>query len=207
MKKHNLEDIDLDKFSEKMHSESDRACAILGAALLDAKLENLFNKRLCGFHDELLSSTGPISTFSAKIRIANALAWISDTIQKDLDTIRGIRNEFAHSFDYELSFQNESINDRCKNLCVARHYLDGYDDAINAPNQNLSPHVIAGIKDKFSAPRWRFQITVEFISQYLDDLPTDVFEYDGPDLLKEAHDLSAGFRVQISATSIVDSKK
>ena len=37
---------DLNEFSSRFWGESDRACAILGAALLDARLESLFRRRL-----------------------------------------------------------------------------------------------------------------------------------------------------------------
>jgi len=207
MQRRKIEDIDRDKFSEKMHSESDRACAILGAAFLDAKLESLFIRRIKNFQAELLNGTGPISTFSARIRIANALAWIDDPVQKDLDVIRGIRNDFAHSFDHELSFHDQSLVNRCENLLVAQSYIGGYDDSIGAPDQNLSEHVIKNIKETFQAPRWRFQLSVDFISQYLDDIPADQFEYQGSDLLQEVRDLSANARGKISATGTVSPAK
>lgn len=211
MKKPKLENIDLDAFSKKMHSESDRVCVILGAALLDEKLKNLFYKRFRSFQDELLSESGPIGTFAARIRLANALMWISDPVQKDLNTIRGMRNDFAHSIDHELSFQVDSIKDRCANLCVALSYLKGYDDAVEASEWDSSKRTLTHIKKKFEAPRWRFQISVEFISQYLDEIleetikykPGERIEFDGPDLLKEVHELSSKLRAQgLSITSI-----
>lgn len=55
--------IDFNSFCERMHSESDRACAVLGAALLDAKLKEVFQRRLSSYHDELLKSTRPMGTF------------------------------------------------------------------------------------------------------------------------------------------------
>ena len=204
MKKPKLEDVDLDKFSETMHSESDRACARLGAAILDAKLEDLFTKRLRTFQKELTSGTGPISTFSSRIKLANALSWISDPVRKDLDTIRDIRNEFAHNFDHELSFENESISARCKNLTVTQAYLEGYEDAKKRPGQNLSPHVIDEIRRMFEAPRWRFQLASHFIVQYIDDLSASTSTYEGPNLLDEVRNLSADFRVKVSASVTVE---
>src|SRR5262245_46733710 len=98
--------VDLDKFSERLTSESDRACAVLGAALVDARLEAVFRRRMHAFHDELLGSSRPISAFGARIHLARSLTWISDDARVDLDLIRAIRNDFAHSVDHELSFND-----------------------------------------------------------------------------------------------------
>lgn len=198
MKRKKLEDIDINKFSKKMHSESDRACAILGASLLDAKLENLFTQNITKFQNELLKGTGPITTFSARILLASALSWINEPVQKDLDTIRVIRNDFSHSFDHELSFQNQSIADRCNNLLVAQSYIDGLGDSIGAPDQNLSEHAIKGMQEHFQTPRWRFQLSVDFITQYFDHLPVIKNNYKGSDLLSEVRALSAKIRVKVS---------
>ena len=208
MQRRKIENIDRDKFGEKMHSESDRACAILGAAFLDAKLENLFAQRFKKkYHIDLLNGTSSLSTFPARIRLASALAWIDDPIQIDLDIIRKIRNDFAHSFDHELSFQNPSLVNRCGNLLVAQSYIEGYTDSIGAPDQNLSEYAIRSIKEKFQAPRWRFQLSVDFIAQYFDDIPVDQFEYEGPSLLQEVRDLSANSRGKVSGAAAVSSVK
>jgi hypothetical protein len=51
-----LRDIDPDKFSEQLNSESDRACAVLGVALLDAPWRSSF---ACPFDRAALSGTIP----------------------------------------------------------------------------------------------------------------------------------------------------
>ena len=107
---------DLNAFSGPFRAESDRACAVLGAALLDARLESLYDRRLRDCKQELLSGNGSLSTFSARIRVARALAWISEDVRYDLDQVREIRNEFAHNFDHELSFSTQSIADKCRTL-------------------------------------------------------------------------------------------
>ena len=90
-----------------MAKESDRACGVLGAALLDAKLESIFRTNLKLYEKELLDNfSSPLSSFSARIVLARALNWINDDAYHDLNKIRSIRNEFAHSFDHDLSFEN-----------------------------------------------------------------------------------------------------
>ena len=97
-----ISQFDLNAFSGPFRAESDRACAVLGAALLDARLERLYDRRLRNGKEELLSSNGPLGAFSARIRVARALAWISEDVRYDLDQIRDIRNDFAHNADHEL---------------------------------------------------------------------------------------------------------
>jgi len=198
-----VQDIDLNEFSEHMNSESDRACAILGAALLDAKLEELFKRKLRRFQNDLLKSMCPLGTFSSRIRLARAIDWISEDVQCDLDTIRGIRNDFAHSFDYKLSFANQSIAARCKNLRTAQAFLDGLDIAAAKPNQNISVKVIQNVQATFDLARWRFQLVVDFVSQYLDDINGNLEQYSGPNLTEQVRDLSSNFRITISATAVV----
>jgi len=202
-KRKTMDGFDLNAFSERLNAESDRAFAILGAALLDAKLEELFRRKLRAFKDELLGNTSPIGTLSARIRIAYAIGWISDAVRFELDTIRDIRNDFAHSFDHNLSFADQSVADRCRNLKTAEAFLKGYEAAASSPNQNLSAEAIFAMQAVFKSPRWRYQLAVEFIAQHLDEIHGESAAYAGTDLLTEVHSLSANTRIIISATGTV----
>ena len=133
------------------------------------------------------------------------LALISDEVRVDLDIIRGIRNEFAHSFDHELAFTDQSISDRCANLKTAQAYIEGFDIAAPATRRNLSSSAIYAIRDAFKPPRWRFQLSVEFLQQYLDTVSTGVQSYSGSDLLAEIRALSVGRRVELRAEGTVES--
>lgn len=200
MPKKSLQNFDLDAFSVRLGSESDRACAVLGAALLDAKLEELFRQRLRSFQDELLDSARPLGSFSTKIKLACALVWISDDARHDLDVVRDIRNNFAHSFDHELSFSDQSISDRCSNLRSVKELFNGMDEAATQVS-NVTPAVIHAMRDSLKPPRMRFQVAVEFLSQYLDQLPTGVQSYAGPDLLADSYALGARTRVTMQVTA------
>jgi len=85
--------------------------AILGAALLDYELESRIRKRFPKASDddwaELTGRDGPFSNFSSKIMAAYAMGIISKSLRDALDTVRAIRNAFAHaktplSLDHEL---------------------------------------------------------------------------------------------------------
>jgi len=169
-------------------NETDRGCGVLGSALLDARLELLFRRRLRKFHKELLDGMGSLGTFSARIRMACALGWIDEDAADDLNIIRFIRNDFAHSHDHNLSFQNESIESRCKNLRSAQAFIEGFDIATETLGRNLSIETIKGIQKVYTTARWRYQLAVEFITQYLDSLPEENSQYSGPDFLLECRD-------------------
>lgn len=189
----------LDAFSETLRKETDRACGVLGSALLEEKLQLLFKRRLRHSHDELLGPMRPLGSFSARIRTAHALAWISDAAARDLDTVRSIRNKFAHSFDHTLGFDNQSIADLCRNLKAAQAYIDGHDDPNSPMRKNVSEAVIRTMRDAVSSPRWRYELTVNFVAQHLDDIQGDSSLYAGPDLLAECYALSARSRLIIRA--------
>lgn len=78
-----------------------RAAAIMAAAQVEDELTRALSRFFIDFpkrqHDKLFKSSGPLSTFAAKIQISFALGFFMEIVRKDLDLIRQIRNEFAHS--------------------------------------------------------------------------------------------------------------
>jgi hypothetical protein len=198
-----IPEFDLNAFSGPFRAESDRACAVLGAALLDARLESLYNRRLRTLKDELLGFSGVLGALSARIRVAHALAWISEDVYFDLEQIRKIRNEFAHNFDHELSFANQSISSKCLNLRVtneliaANEYIastlekQALDTESSEPilRSNYSAATIRGMGAVFHPPRQRFEISIEMLAQHLDDLPEDNSEYVGQSLKEKMWEL------------------
>ncbi|MGH1460743.1 MAG: MltR family transcriptional regulator [Neptuniibacter sp.] len=199
----------LDSFSVRFREESDRACAVLGAALLDARLEGLFRSRFKHGADELLSNSGPLGTFSARSQLAFALDWIDANVFHDLNVIRKIRNEFAHSFDHELSFTDQSIEDRCKNLRTPAALIDGHEVAIKTPNRQLSTSVIRAMANVFDPPRSRLELTVEFIVQHLIDLENNNRDFPELSFLEEVRNLGerSVLGVKISGTINVTKSK
>jgi hypothetical protein len=197
---------DLNAFSGPFRAESDRACAVLGAALLDARLESLYDRRLRTAREELLASSGPLGAFSARIRVARALAWISEDVRYDLDQIRSIRNEFAHNADHELSFTTQSIADKCRSLRVAQVLIEANEHAAATPHPNFSEALIRGMGAVFNPPRQRFEVTVEMLAQHLDDLPSDLSEYVGSNLREELWALGSQVNVKTLMTGTVGPK-
>ncbi|MGA7562926.1 MAG: MltR family transcriptional regulator [Desulfobaccales bacterium] len=139
----------VDKLREE---QSDRACAILGVATLEALLENLLRRwMLPDAPEELFKSVGPLATFSARIDIAYAFGLISPLERRDLHLLRKIRNDFAHDFDHELVFTNLAVGNRVKALSL--------------------PALIEDLPDfQESSPRYRFYVGVSLLFLVLSDL-------------------------------------
>jgi DNA-binding MltR family transcriptional regulator len=187
--------INFEAFASRFSSETDRACAVLGAAFLDALLEDLCRKRLAALQDKLLHYPGPLSSLSARINLLYSLSWIDADTYSDLSVIRHIRNDFAHSFDHALDFCNQSIADRCCNLRSASAVLDGVKDCAKT-NPNWSPSVFEQMRAALDTPRWRFQLAVEAIAQLLRDLPTSApCGYTGPNLVNVCYGMSSSLRL------------
>ncbi len=198
-----IREYDLNAFCGPFREESDRACAVLGAALLDERLESLYRRRSHTLKDKLLESKGVPSTLFKRINVALENAWISEDVYLDLELIREIRNQFAHSADYELSFSNQSIASWCLDLRVIKELIAANEhiastlekqvsDSENSEQilqSNYSASVIRGMGAVFHPARARFEISIEILAQHLDDLFTDNSENMGRDLKKELWEL------------------
>jgi DNA-binding MltR family transcriptional regulator len=127
---------------------------LLSAAWLDDALTENLRKCLVDDSevvDELFGVDRPLGTFSAKITMAYCLGLIDEEMRKDLDTIRGIRNDFGHVRD-ALSFGTQSMVDRCNNLAT--------------PEKLLEASIFMGMHS-FSTVRDRFLISATLIVGYL----------------------------------------
>lgn len=113
----------LDPLVEEFKDLSDRAAVIIGAAHLDNLLIDLLAKFfLRGYKpeksrdgDNLVGRNGPLHAFSGRISAANRLGLIGDQFAKSLDTVRDIRNEFAHQIGLR-TLDSNSYRDRISNL-------------------------------------------------------------------------------------------
>jgi len=100
--------------------DSDRAAGLVGAVLVEQSLTVLIRSRLItdeDLLDQLLRPSGPLGAFSVKITIGYLLGLFSLVARKELETIKEIRNEFAHRVARSFSF--ERIRDLANNLSLS----------------------------------------------------------------------------------------
>ncbi|WP_305825787.1 MltR family transcriptional regulator [Massilia brevitalea] len=110
-----------EEFSQVLHginSESDRGCALFAAAYLDKALAELLRSRMIQdkrLDEDIFSSQAPLGTFSSRIKLTYYMGMITVEERKGLDTVRSIRNHFAHHPDV-AQFSDQMIRDKCLNL-------------------------------------------------------------------------------------------
>ena len=105
-------------FRETLSPESDRGCALIAAAYLDAELEKLLRHAVVEnvkVADDLLGQSRPLSSFSSRIDLTYLLGLIGPSIHRDLHLIRKIRNDFGHDHT-PITFDTQKIANRCKEL-------------------------------------------------------------------------------------------
>jgi DNA-binding MltR family transcriptional regulator len=99
-----------------------RATALMSAAWLDDALFSVLKAYLSRdskLADQMLAFDAPLGSFGARIKFAYLLGLISSEVRQDLDTIRTIRNDFAHVRE-PMSFKDHSVKDRCRNFNTIR---------------------------------------------------------------------------------------
>jgi DNA-binding MltR family transcriptional regulator len=134
-----------------LRTESDRACAVLGLATIDAFLESSLRAVMVSdAPDELFEGTAPCATLSGKIELAFSLGIVSQEERRDLGLLRKIRNDFAHAVDHELSFANQRVSSR-----VA---------ALTTPKLFEGTVLLRGEND---IPRFRFELAVSILAMAL----------------------------------------
>ncbi len=116
-----MKEEDLEYFSsflKEFQEETDRGAALVGAALIDERLERLLRSHLieCKQSNEILNgSNAPVGTFSARTKLAYSLGLITQLEFNEIEVIRRVRNEFAHKV-HGMSFKDQKVNDLCQNL-------------------------------------------------------------------------------------------
>jgi len=110
---------DVSKMFFSLDHESDRAVALIVSSWIDDALSEMIKGSLVQDNATVLNDTfqhtGPLGTFSSRIKLAYLIRRIGREVFENLETIRGIRNDFAHSRE-DLQFSDQSIKARCQNL-------------------------------------------------------------------------------------------
>jgi hypothetical protein len=123
------------KSAEPKHTRAalDRTAATSAAALIEDALRRAITSHLRRgvSHEELKQlfeePSAPLGSLGAKILMAQCLEIIRFEEKRDLDTIRIIRNAFAHS-TLHLQFDNDPV----KALCLKLRISDAFSDKENS---------------------------------------------------------------------------
>lgn len=120
-----------DHFFEACKKESDRGLALVAAEFFDATIERLLRARFSvGLKSQpklikpLFEGFGPLSTFSSKISVSYAINLLQDWMASDLDLIRRIRNDFAHSLESK-TFRDPKISGMVDQLASLAKLIQG----------------------------------------------------------------------------------
>lgn len=115
----------LNTFLNTSNSESERGRVLVATSLIEEMLEEILRAHLLvdATTDHLFEGgNAPLGTFSAKASLSRSLCLITEDEFRDIDTLRKIRNKFAHSV--LCSFEDQQIASWGKNLTVGMGYLD-----------------------------------------------------------------------------------
>lgn len=110
---------DWNKIIAETETESDRAAAIVLGTLLELTIERCILHRLLPMtideHSNLFKAgQAPLNNFAAKINLGRTLGLYGPVTKATIDTIKSIRNRFAHFF--HMSFEHDQISGLCKKL-------------------------------------------------------------------------------------------
>lgn len=103
---------------------------------------------------DIFSGSGALATFSGKIEMAYYLGHIAEEEYKELNTIRQIRNEFAHAIDHTLAFDTPRISDKIQNLYFPKLHIESFG-------------LTVAKKRKFLKPRSKFETSFSFLAAFL----------------------------------------
>jgi DNA-binding MltR family transcriptional regulator len=139
------------EFRETLNKETDRGCALMGAAFLDVKLEEMLS---CGFVEnkkvleDLMGKNRPLGTFSSRIDLAYLLGLLGKRLHRDLHLIRDIRNKFGHD-PSPITFTHPPIRSKCRELhCPV---LDELQKQMPVPPRDRFTHRVCGALGDFQA--------------------------------------------------------
>lgn len=142
---------DVSRIWSELESETCRGTVIVAAAFLDDLLRSLLEAAMVNkgkISKSLLGRDRPLSSFSARIQTAFAFGFLTESEYKDLETVRGIRNEFAHATKV-ASFSDQQVTQKCNSFAIL---------------QRAQHALCALLRARCRTPRRRFQLVVATIA-------------------------------------------
>ena len=148
-------------FLDSLNNESERGAVLICASYLEAQLKETISAFLCEIYASEKSVrsrfNASIGSFSARIAAAAALALISEKEYGDLETIREIRNEFAHN--HRTTFTDRKIIELCRRLKLS---AQDYDDVVVDPRGQFTTAAVALIMNFVNRPHYVAEKRLKF---------------------------------------------
>lgn len=109
------------RYQAELAKEGVRGKVLVSSAFLEEELKQILLAFLIDdprTKDLVNGVTAPFSSFSQRTHACFVLGLIAKKEYDDLDVIRGVRNEFAHTLG--MSFANDKVRRLCEKLVVAK---------------------------------------------------------------------------------------
>ncbi|WP_051390288.1 hypothetical protein [Bradyrhizobium sp. Ec3.3] len=113
---------------QELHGETDRGVALVATSFLDKLLRDILGAFMIENQSAKALQSGfnaRFGSFSTRIAGCLALGLITEREAEQSDTLRKVRNRFAH--EVEVNFKTESVQALCNNLRVLERDKDGDD--------------------------------------------------------------------------------
>jgi len=117
------------RYVTELNNQTDRGAVLVGSAYLETKLEELLGSGLASnqtiFSALVRERTAPLRGFWAKIELSYLLGLVGKDVRDSLNTIRNLRNDFAHSYE-SMTFESREVRSKIKGLpCRGRAQCEG----------------------------------------------------------------------------------
>lgn len=120
-------DADMPMIVGMLNTENDRTVALVCSTLIEEALKDAILSRMVQLSrddsDKLFSGYAPLASMSAKTLIAFALGIIGKKTRQNLQTLRAVRNAFAHA-RAPLTFDTIEVAAACKHLNVGSQFAE-----------------------------------------------------------------------------------
>lgn len=156
----------------------DRPSAIVASTLVEDSIQDLVltgMKKLSGpEYGYLFLGNGPLTTFAAKIRIANALKLLSTDWAKQIELIKDIRNVFAHA-RFNVDFETPEILEHTKKITVIEQHRDPDFEFIFRKSNHPIHQIASSVR--LHEPRSRFIGSCLYFASYIWDIPPNTDDW------------------------------
>jgi DNA-binding MltR family transcriptional regulator len=155
----------------ELQTASDRAAAIVAASFVEVRLTGLLKEAFIKekakkdettVYSKMFHSSGPLGSFSSRIRLAYLLGLVSTECFKNLENMKEIRNQFAHHLEIG-SFDTQSIRARCKNFTMVDKYVIDSKDEVHGHPKALFGMEVLGAWTKLTVPKERYILTAQML--------------------------------------------